>query len=128
VRLGLLGLARPPLSKRFQASVWRKRMHRMSWRAPFSSTYTAAQSTYLFFLLCRIILGLHCPTPPPTHTCRISVQAVDAATGFNRRVTEGKLAAKLVAKKSGVASWAGIQTMLDLEVRRTTPVWGVPSL
>ena len=75
------------------------------------------------------MLGLALPHPSPRHmhACRISGQAVDAATGFNRRVTEGKLAAKLVAKKSGVASWAGIQTMLDLEVRRTTPVWGVPS-
>lgn len=42
-------------------------------------------------------------------------QAVDAATGFNRRVTEGKLAAKLVAKRAGVESWASIQTMLELQ-------------
>jgi hypothetical protein len=42
-------------------------------------------------------------------------QAVDAATGFNRRVTEGKLAAKLIAKKAGVATWASIQTMLELQ-------------
>jgi len=42
-------------------------------------------------------------------------KAVDAATGFNRRVTEGKLAAKLIAKKAGVASWASIQTILELQ-------------
>ena len=45
-----------------------------------------------------------------------SLQAVDAAKGFNLRVTEGKLAAKLVAKKAGLADWAGIQTMLELQV------------
>ena len=43
-------------------------------------------------------------------------QAVDAAQGFNRRVTEGKLAAKLIAKRAGLPHWASIQTMLDLEV------------
>jgi hypothetical protein len=44
------------------------------------------------------------------------LQAVDAATGFNRRVTEGKLAAKLVAKRSGLPNWRTIQTILELEV------------
>ena len=46
----------------------------------------------------------------------VAPQAVDAAQGFNRRVTEGKLAAKLIAKNAGIADWAKIQTMLDLEV------------
>jgi hypothetical protein len=30
-------------------------------------------------------------------------------------VTEGKLAAKLIAKKAGVATWASIQTMLEVQ-------------
>ena len=54
---------------------------------------------------CRCWLNVYC-----------RCQAVDAATGFNRRVTEGKLAAKLVAKKAGLPNWASIQTMLELEV------------
>ena len=42
---------------------------------------------------------------------------MDAATGFNRRVTEGKLAAKLAAKRAGLPNWRTIQTILELEVR-----------
>ncbi len=69
------------------------------------------------------------PPHGPTFGGVAEVQAVDAATGFNRRVTEGKLAAKLVAKKCGVPGWAGIQTLLDLEVRtRVTTCNSVPPL
>jgi galactokinase len=44
-----------------------------------------------------------------------SVKAVDSEKRYNRRVTEGKLAAKLVAKSAGVADWAGMQSFRQLQ-------------
>jgi len=42
-------------------------------------------------------------------------KAVDPTAYYNLRVTEGKLAAKLVCKKAGAPGWEGMQTMLDLQ-------------
>lgn len=44
-----------------------------------------------------------------------SAKAEDAALRYNRRVIEGKLAAKLVAKKAGVADWRNIRTLHQLQ-------------
>lgn len=39
--------------------------------------------------------------------------------GYNCRVTEGKLAAKIVAKNAGVADWKTVQTVSQLQVWQT---------
>ena len=44
-----------------------------------------------------------------------SVKAVDAEKRYNRRVTEGKLAAKLVAKHAGLPNWAAQETFRQLQ-------------
>ena len=44
-----------------------------------------------------------------------SVKAVDAEKRYNRRVTEGKLGVKLVAKGAGIADWAGQQSFRQLQ-------------
>eukprot|EP01138_Halocafeteria_seosinensis_P016450 gb/GECG01016781.1/.p1 GENE.gb/GECG01016781.1/~~gb/GECG01016781.1/.p1 ORF type:complete len:668 (+),score=125.42 gb/GECG01016781.1/:1-2004(+) len=44
-----------------------------------------------------------------------SAKAVDAAQRYNRRVTEGKLAAKLVAKKEGKDTWKNVKTVYALQ-------------
>lgn len=44
-----------------------------------------------------------------------SAKAVDAAQKYNRRVAEGKLAAKLVAKKEGKDNWKTIQHVHELQ-------------
>lgn len=45
----------------------------------------------------------------------MSVVQVDAEKRYNKRVTEGKLAAKLVGKAAGVASWQTLQTLRQLQ-------------
>jgi N-acetylgalactosamine kinase len=42
-------------------------------------------------------------------------KAVDAEKRYNKRVTEGKLAAKLIAKGHGVSSWQKYQTLRQLQ-------------
>lgn len=49
---------------------------------------------------------------------------MDAEKRYNKRVTEGKLAAKLVAKGEGVASWATITTFRHLQETMKLPTPG----
>lgn len=44
-----------------------------------------------------------------------SAKAVDAEKRYNKRVTEGKFAAKLVAKGEGVAAWAAMQSLRQVQ-------------
>jgi galactokinase len=44
-----------------------------------------------------------------------SAKAVDAEKRYNKRVTEGKFAAKLVAKGAGVATWAAMQSFRQVQ-------------
>jgi N-acetylgalactosamine kinase len=64
------------------------------------------------------------------NTLEESVKAVDAEKRYNKRVTEGKLAAKLVAKGEGVAAWAGITTFRHLQetLRLASPGGLLPSI
>lgn len=49
-----------------------------------------------------------------SNTLEESVKAVDAEKRYNKRVTEGKLAAKLVAKGEGVEAWKTVTTFRHL--------------
>ena len=60
------------------------------------------------------------PLPPRavfvvSNTLEESPKAVDSEKRYNKRVTEGKLAAKLVAKALGVPLWRGITTFRHLQ-------------
>jgi galactokinase len=50
-----------------------------------------------------------------SNTLDESVKAVGAEKGYNLRVVEGKLAAKIVAKGLGLADWAGVKTFRGLQ-------------
>ena len=52
-----------------------------------------------------------------SNTLEESVKAVDSEKRYNRRVTEGKCAVKLVAKGEGVPNWKAQQTFRQLQVR-----------
>ncbi|OWZ09649.1 Galactokinase [Phytophthora megakarya] len=45
----------------------------------------------------------------------VAEKAVDAATRFNKRVVECALAAKLIAKKSGIEDWRKITRLVDVQ-------------
>jgi len=49
------------------------------------------------------------------HSKKEAPKAFRPYEGYNCRVTEGKLAAKLLAKRAGFADWAGIKTVLELQ-------------
>ncbi len=53
-----------------------------------------------------------------------SPKAVDAERRYNKRVTEGKLAAKLLAKRLGLPAWAAIQTLRELQTAMKLPTPG----
>lgn len=53
-----------------------------------------------------------------------SCKAVGAEKGYNLRVVEGKIAAKIVAKKLGVADWAAIKTFRALQEAMKLPTPG----
>ncbi len=76
------------------------------------------------------------PSPPPqatriklpadavfvvSHSLEESTKAVDAEKRYNKRVTEGKLAVKLVAKGLGVPNWRGITTFRHLQETMKLP-------
>ena len=50
-----------------------------------------------------------------SNTLEESAKAVDAEKRYNKRVTEGKIAAKLLAKAHGLASWSKVQTLRQLQ-------------
>jgi N-acetylgalactosamine kinase len=50
-----------------------------------------------------------------SHSLEESAKAVDAEKRYNKRVTEGKLAVKLVAKGLGVPAWRSIATFRHLQ-------------
>jgi N-acetylgalactosamine kinase len=55
------------------------------------------------------------------HTLEESVKAVDAEKRYNRRVTEGALASKLLAKKLGVPNWSEMFTLRDVQLAMKLP-------
>ena len=66
------------------------------------------------------------PLPPGavfvvSNTLEESPKAVDSEKRYNKRVTEGKLAAKLVAKGLGCAEWRGITTFRHLQETMKLP-------
>jgi len=56
-----------------------------------------------------------------SNTLEESPKAVDSEKRYNKRVTEGKLAAKLVAKGLGCAQWRGITTFRHLQETMQLP-------
>jgi len=71
------------------------------------------------------------PVPLPSgsvfvigNTLDKSEKAVGAEKGYNLRVVEGKLAAKIVAKGLGVAEWASIKTFRALQEAMKLPTPG----
>lgn len=66
------------------------------------------------------------PLPPNaifvvSNTLEESPKAVDSEKRYNKRVTEGKLAAKLVAKGLGCEAWRGITTFRHLQETMKLP-------
>jgi N-acetylgalactosamine kinase len=56
-----------------------------------------------------------------SNTLEESAKAVDAEKRYNRRVTEGKLAAKLLAKGLGVPNWQAMGSLRDVQVAMKLP-------
>ncbi len=56
-----------------------------------------------------------------SNTLEVSAKAEDAEKRYNMRVTEGKLAAKLVAKGLGVPEWRGVKTFRGLQETMKLP-------
>ena len=56
-----------------------------------------------------------------SNTLEESPKAIDSEKRYNKRVTEGKLAAKLVAKGLGVPNWRGITTFRHLQETMQLP-------
>ena len=65
-----------------------------------------------------------------SNTLEESVKAVDAEKRYNRRVTEGKFAAKLVARGEGLDSWKTVQTFRGLQeaLKLATPGALLPAI